>query len=910
MGRMRRTRWPSIILTVLTVAITLGVVQPTDAAVSRDSAPPSGTITMADWQFPDSCNLITAGASPSDPELCAGVWDNLFLVDDTLHVQADLSDGIPTVANGGVSIVDGSTVVTYTLKPDLRWSDGSPLTMDDVVFSYDLNTALGNPYGLPTVGITETSPLTLKVAYTGRVANYLTDGSPQILPRAYLERKYGTSDIRSIAAAFSSDLYNSPSDVFSGPYMIGAWTPGESVTLVPNPYYTALPADPSHPRAARIQFPVISGSEPGLAAALASGASGIDVAEDLSPQTLPVVEHSSYSPVVSPTTQDEHLELNLDGVLGDLRLRQALRDAIPLDDFFRALYPSMSTADPFIPNSVIPRASPWNDACLPTATYDPDEAKALLAAAGYATSTDPSAPGRHLSLLLATTPTFIRQLEVELLEHYWGAIGVTVQPRFVSGDPSASGGLFSPWSLGGVLAHRAFDVALFTWNLPVDPADAPYPFNPALIPSAAGHDGVYENYTGITDTVQWNLLQQADQTFDDAQRARLLDQWQQAIDAEVPWIMLYARPRVSATDGLVGNYTPNPAAGTSNEWNMYQWYRAASPSTPVPAPSPSPVTGACPPSPTATPIPSATDTPPASPTDTPSASPTRTPLATDTPSPTYTATPTATPNVPTPTTTATETPLPPATATGIPPRPTNTMQPPVVPPPPAPTATATATSSPASTAVPVGPSPAAPTPVPSLAATRTPQPSMATATATPLSAMPSQTPFTLPPPSPTAVREAPTVTRTPSPLVRSPHTKAPVPRHRPRRLPLAVRIHPTRVRSSSTLALFIHTAPRARIQVSLQVTRTRTIKTRKGQRPRHVTMVLYSLRWHGMADKHGRAVRALPITYRAAVPMVGHLAIAVADASGSARRDLRVVILPHPRQHTHRAQHHTRSSHR
>lgn len=205
--------------------------------------PSGGTVTLSDWNFPQSCNPVSFLLIVNQ-ELCAGVWDNLFLLDNTLHPQPDLSATMPTLQNGGVQIVNGNMLVTYTLKPHLAWSDGSPLTMDDFAFSYNVETAMGNQL-YPVLVITQTTPTTVTVLYSGVHADFLSNGVPSLLPMAYLETKYGTTDIPTIAATLLNDPYNSPSDVFSGPYMIGGWNYLQSVTLVPNPYYRPCPQRPA-----------------------------------------------------------------------------------------------------------------------------------------------------------------------------------------------------------------------------------------------------------------------------------------------------------------------------------------------------------------------------------------------------------------------------------------------------------------------------------------------------------------------------------------------------------------------------------------------------------------------------------------------------------------------------------------
>jgi len=557
----------------------------------------AGTVTITDYQSPFGCDNIFV-ATKSDTEICAGLWDNLFLVDNTGHERPDLSATIPTIYNGGAQAVNGTLVITYTLKPQLRWSDGTPLTTDDVAFSFALAPLLGLTLA-PTVAITPTSPTTLVVTYSAIDANVLADGVPPILPRAYLRAKYGTSDLATIATRFTADSYHSPSDVFSGPFAIGSWSVDgsslASVTLVPNPYYTALPPASGGPRLAQLRFTGIATSEGALASALAYGTTGVNVGEDFQPVDLPVLRSTSrYTTVVTPTMTLEHLELNLSGPLADRRVRQALQLAIDKTALFQAANAPLTTADPFLLNTVVPPTSPWHAATIAPSAYNPDLARTLLAQAGYITSTDPGVPGNHLTLNLVTSITSHQQrnVEVGMVTSAWNAIGVLI--HITNRPPYGSGGLFSSWDQNGVLARRAFDVALFAWTVAPDPASEATFFNPALIPSVSGHDGAYQNYTGITETVQWTLLQQADQTLAVPRRAALLGLWQAVLTRDLPWIMLYSFPQVSVTDGTVGSYLPTPAtAVASNEWNAYAWYTLGPPPGGA-ARAPGPLPSSCP----------------------------------------------------------------------------------------------------------------------------------------------------------------------------------------------------------------------------------------------------------------------------------------------------------------------------
>ena len=47
-----------------------------------------------------------------------------------------LGGELPTVENGGVS--EDYLTVTWKLRPDLKWSDGEPLTSDDIKFTWEV----------------------------------------------------------------------------------------------------------------------------------------------------------------------------------------------------------------------------------------------------------------------------------------------------------------------------------------------------------------------------------------------------------------------------------------------------------------------------------------------------------------------------------------------------------------------------------------------------------------------------------------------------------------------------------------------------------------------------------------------------------------------------------------------------
>src|SRR5690348_2595054 len=95
-----------------------------------------GELKILNWQAPTILNPHQAtGTKDSDASRLV-VEPLASWGPDAKPVANGLASEIPTVANGGVSA--DFTTVTWKLKPNLKWSDGSAVTADDVVFTFNL----------------------------------------------------------------------------------------------------------------------------------------------------------------------------------------------------------------------------------------------------------------------------------------------------------------------------------------------------------------------------------------------------------------------------------------------------------------------------------------------------------------------------------------------------------------------------------------------------------------------------------------------------------------------------------------------------------------------------------------------------------------------------------------------------
>ena len=96
-----------------------------------------GQLNIIYWQAPSTQNPYLSGGT-KEVESASLVLEPLAGFDDKGEIYPRLAEEIPTVGNGGVS--EDLKSITWKLKEGLVWSDGSPVTADDAVFTWQYCT--------------------------------------------------------------------------------------------------------------------------------------------------------------------------------------------------------------------------------------------------------------------------------------------------------------------------------------------------------------------------------------------------------------------------------------------------------------------------------------------------------------------------------------------------------------------------------------------------------------------------------------------------------------------------------------------------------------------------------------------------------------------------------------------------
>lgn len=120
--------------------------------------------------------------------------------------------------------------VAYTLRPEARWHDGQPVTVEDVIWSLETLKAKGHPgfrqYFANVESAEQTAPRTVRFNFSGPTNRELPliVGELPILPKHYWQDR-----------DFEATTLEAP--LGSGPYRVKAVDPGRSITYERDPNY-------------------------------------------------------------------------------------------------------------------------------------------------------------------------------------------------------------------------------------------------------------------------------------------------------------------------------------------------------------------------------------------------------------------------------------------------------------------------------------------------------------------------------------------------------------------------------------------------------------------------------------------------------------------------------------------------
>ena len=186
------------------------------------TAPKGGELRLWALESYDSLNPFVLKGVPA-----AGIG----MIHETLMARAgDEPDALYGLIAESVELADDRSWVAFTLRPEARWRDGSPITADDVVFSFETLRAEGHPsYRVlyrDIAGVEARAPDRVRFTFApGEHRDLpLVAAAMPVLSKAYWEgREFGETTLEPPLA--------------SGPYRVAKVDPGRSITYRRDPEY-------------------------------------------------------------------------------------------------------------------------------------------------------------------------------------------------------------------------------------------------------------------------------------------------------------------------------------------------------------------------------------------------------------------------------------------------------------------------------------------------------------------------------------------------------------------------------------------------------------------------------------------------------------------------------------------------
>lgn len=474
-------------------------------------------------------------------------------------------------------------VVTFRMRKDLTWSDGTPVTADDSIYAYTLASASD---ANPSIAYTIKRTQTYEAADSTTVQWW---GKPGFIDPSYATNFFAPAP-KQTWSKFPVDQMPkidlaSRAPMGWGAYVIQEWAKGDHITLQKNPYYYR--AAEGLPKFDTLTFRFISDPNVAVTELVARRCDILDPSIRLDShvgllQQMQKGEQAQafFTPGmtiewlglgITPSSYDDGYNVNFQidrqDIFGDPHTRQAIVYCMDRQSVVDNLLYGLTT----VPATYIPAEHPLYDPNTQKIPYDPSIGNSLLDQAGWKDADgDPSTPriavtvknvipGTPLKLNYYTTISTQRRQVAEILSLSLQKCGIQVIPQYFSQND-----LYSPGP-EGLLFGRKFDLAEYSMGV----SDLQPPcdwFTSQEVPSAA-NSWIGTNLSGYKSETYDAACRAAKAALpDDKPYAESYRQTQVIFADELPAIPLFYRLRVAAARPDLCGFALDPTANPL--WNI------------------------------------------------------------------------------------------------------------------------------------------------------------------------------------------------------------------------------------------------------------------------------------------------------------------------------------------------------
>ncbi len=541
---------------------------------------PGGRLVISTFGDPKTFNPITANEQSSD-EIVRHLFAGLVGFDSPSQTVE------PGLAHWWTNSPDGKTW-TFKLRKNLRWSDGEPLTVDDVVFTWneviynpDIDNVMRDAFiiGGKKLSVTKVDDLTLQVETPRVYAPFLVNfGGVPILPKHILA---STVADKTFTSAYGVN-WDPAKIVGSGPFRLKSYAPAQSLLLERNPYFFEVDTNGGRlPYLDNIIYSVVPDMN-ALSLRFLSGESEVD-------DFIPPYDYAQFKSAADAgkfkllepgigletaffwfnenTNVDKSGKPQVDPVklkwFRNQKFRQACSYAIDRQAIIDSVYSGRAIANYGL---VTPGNKKWYDPNTLQYPYNPDKAVELLKAIGIekrngdAFLTD--GDGNRVAFVLNTnTGNGAREKTAVLIQNDLQKIGMQVTPQSIE---------FNTLVSKVDVTHDYDCVLLALGGGGADPSDS---MN-VIKSSGFTHQWFPRQTTPSSD---WEarldyLMDAQNSTLDFNERKKDFDEVQSILAQQVPMIFTVTPYYYAAVVNNLANVRATPLSSYRATWNIEELY--------------------------------------------------------------------------------------------------------------------------------------------------------------------------------------------------------------------------------------------------------------------------------------------------------------------------------------------------
>jgi len=469
--------------------------------------------------------------------------------------------GAVAIYTGEEKLLLPQLVVTFTLQENLHWSDGEPLTADDVVLGYRLAQS-DEAYG-------RWPALVERTAYFGVVGprQLRWEGLPGYLSADYPGFLFPPQPVHRWSGETLGGILQDRTPLATGPFQIVAWESGREVRLTPNPYYNG-----AAPRltALTVRFPQTHPG--GWGDLLRSGECDV-----LLPDPIMQTEWEQWDVMVDygearlwadPAPVVLRLDFNVAPVgdlpapLRDTQTRVGIAHCIDRGRLSEALPgEALLPADSYIP----PGHPAYDIQSVWRIPFNAEIGQSILTEIGWrdedgdgvreAHNIDGFRDGTPLSLTLHLAPQYF--VSAAHIAADLETCGVGVRPQLTEAQLLYASDAVSP------LFGRTFEMVLFGWR-----AELPQVCGAWLSERIPNIENAWEgeNFSGYTSAAYDAACRRALTAVDTGAQWRALQEAQRILTVDLPTLFLTWRPFWFVANPKVQGLQPD-ASAYSTLWN-------------------------------------------------------------------------------------------------------------------------------------------------------------------------------------------------------------------------------------------------------------------------------------------------------------------------------------------------------